>query len=373
MKFFKVNYMFLLIFIVFCTVSHGQENVVLIPVGEYEMGDHHSKDRPYWKGNQWAPVHKVYIDAFWMDKYETTNEKYVGYLNSAYNQGLIEVTDGVVRKAGDTENYCNTSSSSGKGSEYSRIHWDGKGFTITKGKEDHPMVQVTWYGAAAFANWRSAKAGLAPCYDLETWKCDFDAGGFRLPTEAEWEKASRGGHQNPYYMFSWGSNNLKNNEGNFVGSGDPFEEEIPPTTPVGYYDKANGYGLYDMAGNVWEWCNDWWDYDYPSESPYNNPRGPEKGIIHVNRGGGFHSRAMVNSRNATRCNGCHGLNNPASGNILGFNTGFRLVSKKTPTDADWEVIKRRIEGAVKSGKMTREEADAKYKAIRERTAGRSER
>lgn len=82
---------------------------------------------------------------------------------------------------------------------------------------------------------------------------------------------------------------------------------------------------------------------------------------------------MVNSRNATRCNGCHGLNNPASGNILGFNTGFRLVSKNTATDMDWEGTNRRIEGAVKVGKMTREEADAKYKQIRERMAGRRER
>jgi formylglycine-generating enzyme required for sulfatase activity len=372
MKFFKVNYKFLLILTVFCTVSHGQENMVLIPAGEYEMGDHYPKDRPYWLGNQWAPVHKVYIDAFLMDKYEVTNEKYVEYLNSAYSQGMIEVSNGVVRKAGDTENYCNTSSASSMGSEYSRIHWDGREFTITKGKEKHPMVQVTWYRAAAYANWRSVKAGLTPCYDLETWKCDFDAGGFRLPTEAEWEKASRGGHHNPYYMFSWGSNKLKNNEGNFVGSGDPFEEEIPPTTPVGYYDTPNGYGLYDMAGNVWEWCNDWWDFDYPSESPYNNPRGPEKGIIHVNRGGGFHSRAMVNSRNATRCNGCHDLNNPASGNILGFNTVFRLVSRKTPTNVDYEAVSKRLRAAVAAGELTGEQARAMMSALR-RTAQQDER
>jgi formylglycine-generating enzyme required for sulfatase activity len=328
MKDLKANCILLLVFTVFCTISHGQEDMVLIPAGEYEMGDHYPKARPYWLGNQWAPVHKVYIDAFWMDKYEVTNEEYAEFLNSAYSQGMIEVSDGVVHKAGDTENYCSTSGVPEEYSPFIQLHWDGNEFTITQGWEKHPMVQVTWYGAAAYANWRSAKAGLTPCYDLKTWKCNFDAGGFRLPTEAEWEKASRGGHHNPYYMFSWGSNNLKNNEGNFVGSGDPFEEEIPPTTPVGYYDKANGYGLYDMAGNVWEWCNDWWDFDYPSESPYNNPRGPEKGIIHVNRGGGFHSRAMVNSRNATRCNGCHDLNNPASGNILGFNVGFRLVSRE---------------------------------------------
>ena len=216
------------------------------------MGNH-STNPSRDKLNKFAlPVHTVDIDAFWMDIYEVTNEKCAEFLNSAYSQELIEVSEFVVHKAGDTEPYCDT----GKSSPNSRIHWDGKVFTVTEGKEDHPMVEVSWYGAAAFANWKSAEAGLTPCYDLKTWKCDFDADGFRLPTEAEWEKASRGGHHNPYYMFSWGSNTLKNNEGNF---------------------------------------------------------------------GGYYSRAMVNSRNATRCNGCHSLNNPASGNILGFNTGFRLV------------------------------------------------
>lgn len=330
MKFLKVIYLFLLIFIVFHNVSHGQDDMVLIPEGEYEMGDHHPYLRPYMQGDQWAKVHLVYIDAFWMDKYEVTTEEYIEYLNSAYSQGLIEVSEGIVSKADDTENYCNTSSASSMGSEYSQIHWDGSKFSITQGKGKHPFVQVTWYGAAAFANWKSAKAGLTPCYDLETWECNFDAEGFRLPTEAEWEKASRGGYHDPYYMYSWGSNTTNNNEGNFLGSGDPYENDIPATTPVGYYDTPNGYGLYDMAGNVWEWCNDWWDYDYPSESPYDNPRGPEKGVIKVNKGGGYYSRPIVNSRNATRCNACHGLNTPASGNILGFNVGFRLVSRKAP-------------------------------------------
>jgi len=237
-----------------------------------------------------------------------------------------------VHKAGDTENYTNTSGVSGEWSPFVQLRWDGTEFTITQGWGDRPFVQVTWYGAAAFANWKSAEAGLTPCYDLETWECNFDADGFRLPTEAEWEKASRGGHHDPYYTYSWGSNTTINDEGNFLGSGDPYEEEIPATTPVGYYDTPNGYGLFDMAGNVWEWCNDWWDYDYPSESPYDNPRGPEKGVIKVNRGGGFHSRPSVNSRNATRCNGCHELNTPASGNIIGFNVGFRLARTETATD-----------------------------------------
>jgi len=188
---------------------------------------------------------------------------------------------------------------------------------------------VSWYGVAAFANWKSAENDLPACYDLDTWECDFDAGGFRLPTEAEWEKAARGGHHDPYYMYPWGSNQTNNYEGNFVGSGDPYEEEIPATTPVGYYPVQNDYGLYDIVGNVWEWCYDFWDLDYPSESPYDNPTGPDKGTIHVNKGGGYHSRPNVNSRNATRCNGCHIPNDPGSGNIIGFNVGFRLASSES--------------------------------------------
>jgi len=285
MRYFTVCLLFLLTLTTLSVVSRALEGTAFIPAGEYEMGDHHPEGH-FMAGNQWAPVHKVYIDAFWMDIYETTNEEYVEYLNSVLAQGLTEVTDGVVHKAGDTENYCSTSGAPGEYSHYNRIHWDGNVFTVTPGKENHPFVQVTWYGAAAFANWRSAEAGLTPCYDLETWECDFDTDGFRLPTEAEWEKAARGGKHEPYYMYPWGSNNSDNTEGNFLGSGDPYEDEIPATTRVGYYDMANGYGLYDMAGNVWEWCNDWWDYDYPGESPYDNPRGPEKGVIITGGGHG---------------------------------------------------------------------------------------
>ena len=151
----------------------------LITKGQYEMGNHNpSRD----KLNTFAlPVHTVSIDALWMDVYELTNQKYCEYLNLAYGLGLIKVSDGVVHKAGDTESYCDTN----KSSPNSRIHWDGKVFTVTEGKEEHPMVEVSWYGAVAFANWKSTKAGLTPCYDLETWECNFDAEGFRLPTEAE--------------------------------------------------------------------------------------------------------------------------------------------------------------------------------------------
>jgi len=264
--------------------SGGMAN---IPGGEFEMGDHH--DNMSWC----LPVHTVYISSFHMDIYEVTNAQYCCYLNSAYSQGLIEVNSGVVYKKNNSEPYCNTTTSS----SYSRIHWDGgtETFSVTPTKEDHPMVEVSWYGAVAYANWRSAQQGLPSCYDLQTWECSFGAGGYRLPTEAEWEYAARGGEY--YYRYPWG-NNIDGSKANYAGSGDPYETGPDPlTTPVGYYngnqtpsgvDMANGYGLYDMAGNVWEWCNDWYDSSYYSSSPpYNNPKGPSSSYYRVLRGGAW--------------------------------------------------------------------------------------
>ncbi|MBU0754631.1 MAG: SUMF1/EgtB/PvdO family nonheme iron enzyme [Planctomycetes bacterium] len=261
-----------------------------IPAGGYEMGDHSGIG--YFDER---PVHAVYIDSFHMDTFEVTNEEYCTYLNSAWKHGLIDVWSGVVYKKNNMEPYCDTTT----GSSYSRITWNGSTFGITTGKENHPMVMVSWFGAVAYANWRSAREGLTPCYNLSTWECTFDVGGFRLPTEAEWEKAARGGEHSPYYEYPWG-NGLDGSKANFFHSGDPHETGgFPWTTPVGYYDgnqfpfgadMANGYGLYDMAGNVWEWCNDWYDADYyfycVRYGIYLNPPGPSSGpYSRVIRGG----------------------------------------------------------------------------------------
>ncbi|MFH1999344.1 MAG: formylglycine-generating enzyme family protein [Planctomycetota bacterium] len=258
-----------------------------VPGGDFDMGDHHDGF------SEALPIHTVLIDAFNMDTFEVTNEEYCAYLNSAFSQGLIEVTGGVVFKKNDSSPYCETTLSS----PYSRITWNGSLFGTTPGKADHPMVMVSWYGAVAYANWRSAQEGVAPCYNLVTWECTFGTGGYRLPTEAEWEKAARGGEYSPYYRYPWGDYLDEGSKANFLQSGDPYEMGgVPSTTPVGYYngnqtpggfDMANGYGLYDMSGNVWEWCNDWYQSDYYSVSPYDNPKGPSNGTYRVIRGGSW--------------------------------------------------------------------------------------
>jgi len=275
--------------------------MAVVPAGEYLMGDHFNQ------GNaDELPIHGVYEDAFRIDVFETTNQQYADALNWALTQGgLIEVTGGVVHKAGDPSlAFCDTSTSNPQ----SRIRWDGTAFGVVgqnlqptdpENKTHHPMTSVSWYGAAAFANWRSRRNSRTPCYDTSTWLCNFSATGYRLPTEAEWEKAARGGLNNPYRVFPWGDT-IDGSKANYFGSGDPWETLLDPrTTPVGFYDggqvppganMANGYGHYDMGGNVWEWCNDWYGAGYYSASPYYDPVGPaqpDAGSHHILRGGAW--------------------------------------------------------------------------------------
>lgn len=228
--------------------------MVLIPAGEFQMGDTFSEG-----STAERPVHAVYTDAFYMDKYEVTNQQYSDALNWAKSQGnLITVTSGVVYKynSGTSFPYCDTTASLSD----SRITWNGTTFGVTSGKESHPMVLVSWYGAVAYANWRSAMQNKPLCYDLSTWNCTWGS-GYRLPTEAEWEKAARGGVAG--MRFPWSdSNYIQHARANYYSSsGYSYDNSptrgyhptfntgnMPYTSPVGYF-APNGYGLYDMAGN----------------------------------------------------------------------------------------------------------------------------
>ena len=238
--------------------------MVLIPSGEFEMGDHYFGYSP----NE-LPLHTVLVDAFYIGKYEVTVPQYCDFLNSALVQGLIEVRDGWVYATGGSHPYCGA------------VDWNGSAFTVQPDLKDHPMHGgLSWHGAAAYCNWRSQQDGHQSCYDLSTWECDFTKKGYRLPTEAEWEYAARVGYHDPYYLYPWGNYDLdwplclNNNQRG--------------TLPVGSY-PAYGYGLHDMAGNAYEWCNDWYDSEYYESSPYDNPTGPTSGTRRVNRGGSWNS------------------------------------------------------------------------------------
>jgi formylglycine-generating enzyme required for sulfatase activity len=236
----------------------------------------------------------VYVDPFWIGATEVTSRQYADYLNTAYAQGLVSVANGVVTQVGGAGVVlCRTAAAA---YDHSDVTWNGSTFGVTAGRDDHPMEVVTWHGACAYANQRSRDEGLTPCYDETTWNCDFAAGGYRLPTEAEWHKAARGGEYNPYFTYPWG-NTIDGSQANFWASGDPYEGGSSPlSTPVAYYDgnqipagvdMANGYGLYDVAGNVREWCNDRFGASYYGSSPYDNPTGPSTGNDRLLVGGSW--------------------------------------------------------------------------------------
>lgn len=184
-----------------------------------------------------TPVHKVEISSFWMDRYEVTQDQFAKY----------QLSD--------------------------PSHFKG---------DRQPLEQVNWTDAALYCNERSLAEGLEPCYDEETWACDFEANGYRLPTEAEWEYACRAGTDTTY---------------SFDGTGQALKDHAwfadsaaGKTHPVGQ-KKPNPWSLYDMHGNVAEWCNDRYVESYYARSPAQDPRGPIEGDERVLRGGAWNSSA----------------------------------------------------------------------------------
>ena len=173
----------------------------------------------------------------------------------------------------------------------------------------NPVEQVRWSDAVRYCNARSNARGFRSCYNLETWECDFSADGYRLPTEAEWEYACRAA-TTTRYVFGKGPRKLKHYawmEENSGGRTRPVGKKLPIP-----------WGLYDMYGNVWEWCNDFYAVDYYAESPSANPRGPEEGDNKVLRGGCWKSPAEE-CRSSYRYNEAPGYTDICFGyDIYGF-------------------------------------------------------
>ena len=351
--------------------------MALIPAGAFEMGDHHGFVDPK-HGSDETPLHTVRIDAFQMGVCDVTTQEYGEFLNAALVQRQIEVRGGGVYLAGGSDLLCDTRQSSPS----SEIGWDGKRFSVLDRKERHPMVCVRWHGAAAYCNWLSAQKKLPICYDTKTWACDFNKSGYRLPTEAEWEYAARGGQKNPYFKYPWGddADPLKSNVPESLNpfrvgqrlatppvgyrqSDGPGGEAwrtgvLPLTTPVGFFNGslrrkedfgwpggqetiqtangANGFGLYDMCGNVWQWCTEWYERNYYAYSPAENPPGPAQGspmpdgkTYRCMRGGswfnGEFGHGRVSNRDPSYYRGPDPVTGLSDADGPWFHIGFRVV------------------------------------------------
>jgi formylglycine-generating enzyme required for sulfatase activity len=250
--------------------------MIKVKGGSFKMGSKDTEARPDEEN-----IHEVKVGDFFIGKFEITVAQFESFVNLTNYKTEAE-------RVGKSYIY------TGSWKNMKGITWrhDARGNLRPKTEYDHPVVHVSWNDAKAYCEWLSNQTQKP----------------FRLLTEAEWEFAARGGTQGKNYKYSGGSNI------------DDFAWYITSSKDKGTYPvgtkKANELGVYDMSGNVYEWCADWYDSEYYLGSPVDNPKGVSSGISRVVRGGSWHDTAEKN-RVANRFNG--------SPTYCGYNIGFRVA------------------------------------------------
>ncbi len=228
--------------------STATTGMVLIPAGSFLMGSEG------W-GEFESPVHEVYLDNFWMDETPVTNAQFAQFASETGYETEAEPGQGAWGYH--------------DGGYAFQLGLSWRSYALPE-RRDHPVVLVSWNDACAYAQWA----------------------GKRLPTEAEWEKAASGSARQ---LFPWGDQPPNGVQSNFARP----PAQLPPTTRVKQF-PANGYGLYDLVGNVWQWCADWYSSGYYADSPRTNPPGPPIGGTRVRRGGSWNVIQAFRLRCANR-------------------------------------------------------------------------
>jgi iron(II)-dependent oxidoreductase len=212
-------------------IKEFDESMVEIPAGEFPMGTNRGE------ANE-RPVHMVYLNTYFISRYEISNRQYRAFLeNTSHPQPFF----------------------------WNDWRWNG---------DNYPVVSVSWGDANAFCQWLSEMTG-------QTW---------RLPTEAEWEKAASWVEKKKLkLMFPWGDL-FEAGRANILGGKDGYERTAPVDS---FKEGVSPYGIYHLTGNVAEWCLDWFENDYYTYSPSNNPKGPKKSLYKSLRGGEWKSSNLV--------------------------------------------------------------------------------
>ncbi|MEZ4828979.1 MAG: SUMF1/EgtB/PvdO family nonheme iron enzyme [Bacteroidia bacterium] len=278
--------------------------MVSIEEGRYEMG---SKFDDVDKEED-EELHPVRISGFQLAKFAVSNKEFVKFLNDIRRKISIR-EDGIVEYNGNEifSIYCTGECTYWK----QPINNSEKSFYVTSGFENHPVVLVSWYGAVEYCNWLSNHHDYKRFYTIDNinvtpnWK----ANGYRLPTEAEWEFAARGGGKG-YYRYAWGESKSDTVYANLSGVEDGYIQ----TAPVDKFPQGE-LNLFSMSGNVWEWCWDWYDASYYHNSDEIDPKGEPKGIYRTLRGGAWYGK-VPDARTSNRAYDLPGL--------MKNNIGFRL-------------------------------------------------
>jgi formylglycine-generating enzyme required for sulfatase activity len=317
--------------------------MVTVASGTFAMGNSGTGDDATYGVFNEAPAHSVTLSNYQLGKYELTNKEFCDVLNWAKAQGYLKTSTGAAwAGAGDVYAGNNLQLIFGITQTACQIGWSGTAFycgirvglpgSTNYATDRNPVNRASWYGAVAFCNWLSEWQGLTPCYDMASayWPLVVAApvsGGYRLPTEAEWERAAAwdtvapGGPKHWIYGFmsdtnSWPASKNRctyswSNGSDYLYVNPLGLTTTPYTSPTGWFngtnvspngslltqDSTSPVGAYDMCGNVWEWCQDW--YAPYGAGAQTNPTGPASGTYRISRGGSWYHQAST-SRTAYR-------------------------------------------------------------------------